>query len=123
MAEFEIRLENVRMYAHHGVFEHERRDGNEFEINLSVRYRTSESPNGNTDDISDTVSYADLWDIVKEEMAMPRNLLETVVKSIVERVENSFPYLDSIECKLSKLSPPIPGFSGSASVAYRLNRK
>lgn len=119
MQQFEIRLENVRLFANHGVFNHERRDGNEFEINLCVKYTRPFSHSEQSeiaDDIANTVSYAGLWDIVRDEMSKPRNLLETVASSIVEKIKSEFADLEFIECKISKLQPPIKGFIGSASV-------
>lgn len=116
MREYEIRLENVMIYAYHGVFEHERRDGNVFEINLCVRYTGCDS----NDDIENTVSYVVLWGIVKEEMTVPRKLLETVARNISEKINARFPNSTFIECKLTKKQPPIKNFTGEASVVYRI---
>ena len=119
MREFEIKLENVRMFAHHGVFEHERRDGNEFEVNVSLNYKVAEPNKLNEDELGNTVSYVDLWDVVKEEMVQPRKLLETVASSIVEKMKEKFPSASRIECKITKINPPIPSFTGTTSVSYR----
>ena len=117
--EFEIRLENLRFFSHHGVFEHETRDGNEFEVNLSVKYQ-SESGDSYSDRIDNTVSYADLFDIIREEMKTPRALMETVAAAIVNNIRDKFRFCTSIECRITKLAPPIAGFIGSASVTYRV---
>ena len=113
-------LERVRLQAHHGVFEHELRDGNEFEVNMRVSYEADSLLQFESDDIASTVSYADLFEIVKREMAVPRKLLETVAARIVTETKSRFPYLAEIRCSITKLSPPIPSFSGSATVECSL---
>lgn len=113
---FTISLENVRMMARIGVFEFERSADNEFEVNLSV---SVPAPERLEDDIAATVSYADLFGIVKAVMAGPHQLLETVAQKIVGEIQSEFPRLISIECKVTKLNPPIPDFSGKASVYLR----
>lgn len=119
MSELIISLEDVRIFAHHGVFEHERRDGNEFEVNLSVRITASAS-SPTEDEITSTISYVDLWNVVKEEMAIPRKLLETVAISIVNKINATYTGIASIDCKITKLSPPIPAFMGKASVSFHV---
>lgn len=118
MREFEILLENVMIYAYHGVFEEERYIGNEFEVNLNVKYSAPDRGTIKEDNLGNTVSYVDLWEIVKEEMADTRQLLESVASSIAERIKSSFPQCHYIECSISKKRPPIPGFTGSAAVTY-----
>lgn len=117
---FEVSLDKVRMFGRHGVFEHETRDGNEFEINLFVRY--DEPGNWVPDSIEHTVSYADLFEIVKKEMSVPRRLLETAVCSIARTIHARYPFCTEIQCRISKLTPPMGGFIGSASVSYRISR-
>lgn len=123
MTEFEIILEDIRLFARHGVFEHETRDGNEFEVNLSVSYPasdgTSTQQSSESDNIDSTVSYARLFEIIREEMALPRKLLETVASSIIKRIKTEYPYISAASCKISKIIPPISGFTGRASVSYK----
>lgn len=121
MREFEIRLENVRIFAYHGVFEHERHDGNEFEINLCVRYEAPEGKTLSEDELANTISYEDLWEIIREEMAVPRNLLESVAASIAEKIRVTYSVITYVECKITKSRPPLPGFTGSSSVTYRIS--
>ena len=54
-----ITLDSLRFYAYHGVGAQERVVGNEFEVTVSV-----EIPPVYTDDLSATVSYADIAAIV-----------------------------------------------------------
>ena len=53
-----IFLENVRFYSYHGVAPQETAIGNEFIINL--RLKTDFGKATETDEVEDTVSYADI---------------------------------------------------------------
>lgn len=115
--EFEICLEKARFFARHGVMEQERVVGNEFEVNVMIRVAYSEAIAA--DNLDATVSYADLFDIVKSEMEKPRQLLEAVAASIVTEIKACFPFVMGGEVSVRKVSPPIPGFTGSASVSLK----
>lgn len=118
MAEFVIQLENVVMHAFHGVFDFERSGGNDFDINLSVHYHAPGLEVIMEDNLDRTLCYASLFEIVKNEMSVPRNLLETVTASICHKIKDTFPEATHIECKLTKLHPPIKEFTGKTSVTY-----
>lgn len=121
MADFEILLENLKFYAYHGVYEHETHDGNEFEVNLRVTFPdhiSGASDYGYT--LDKTISYVSLFKLVREEMNKPRKLLETLTAEMAKRIKEEYPFTTLIECKVSKVTPPIPGFIGSASVIYRI---
>lgn len=118
MAEFCIELENLRFYAHHGMYEHERNDGNEFEVNLYVSYTAPDQEELQADELVNTISYVSLFNIVKKEMNLPRKLLETVACNIAKRIRAIYPHVGKIRCQIVKLTPPIAGFQGKASVTY-----
>lgn len=120
MGDFEIRLEKVRFYAYHGVFDSERKAGNDFEVDLLVRYPAPDPDIILGDSLEDTVCYAGLYDIVKKEMAVASNLLETVAFRIVSGIKEKFPRVTHIECRITKTRPPIPDFNGVASVTFSL---
>ena len=112
--EFKISLSNLIFYAFHGVYEEERKIGNEFRISLSVFLPYNEEIE--EDQLYDTVSYADLYEIVRQEMESPKNLLETVASKIVTRIRSEYPKIKRGEVTIEKVRPPIPGMLGSASV-------
>lgn len=117
MGKFLVSLENVRFFAYHGFFESENMTGNEFEVNLTVEYSEKDM---DTEELNNTVSYADLYALVREEMERTRKLLETLAREIVISVKEKYPFIEKISCKVTKIAPPIGGFIGSASVCYRL---
>ncbi|MDE6670412.1 MAG: dihydroneopterin aldolase [Muribaculaceae bacterium] len=115
MAHFVISLDNVRMFGRIGVFDQEREIGNEFVLNVRVR---TDADSLCDDKVSNTVSYADIYNEVKEVMAMPHLLLETVVREIGRKLCTRWPEIMSGEISITKSVPPIAGFDGSASVTY-----
>lgn len=92
--------------------EQERRAGNEYIVDLSVEY----SPADPLRLLEDTISYAELYEIVKTEMQTPRNLLECVAGHIAKRVKDLYPIISRGEVTLTKTTPPIAGITGEASV-------
>ena len=111
-----IELKELRFHAFHGLFEEEKLTGNEFGVNMSVSYRP---PSPLMDKIADTIDYEQLYEIVKAEMKKRRDLLETLVIEIAEKVYESFPIVTKVVITISKLHPPIAGFSGNVSVSFQ----
>ncbi|MDE6273285.1 MAG: dihydroneopterin aldolase [Muribaculaceae bacterium] len=121
MESMTVSLEKCRFFAHHGVMDQERVSGNEFEVSISVIYPIT---GPNDDDLSSTISYAELYEIAKAEMAKPRNLLETVARDITCIICERWAYIEESRVEICKLTPPIPGITGSARVCVtRINKK
>ncbi len=110
-----IELKALRFYAFHGLFAEEKKTGNEFEVDLSVSY---EPISGTVTDISDTINYAKLYELVKTEMQKPRHLLETLAMEITEIIHASYPQAKKIAISITKLHVPIAKFTGMAGVTY-----
>lgn len=109
-----ILLENIIFYANHGVFLQETAVGNVYVVNLKIE--TDLSKAAISDDLTDTISYADVYTIIREEMGITSNLLEHVAGRIIARLKNTFPQIAQVEIKLSKRNPPIGGQLDYASV-------
>lgn len=107
-------LENAFFFAHHGVNPQETIVGNEFRINLRLKVNFASAVE--TDEVTDTVSYADVHTILKEEMKTPSKLLEHVCGRIVKRLFHEFQDIEEIEIKLSKRNPPMGADLSSAGV-------
>ena len=103
----QISLENVEFFAHHGSFEEEQIIGNRFIIDFYCETDTSEAEI--TDDLSKTVNYQSLYEIMKEEMVIPSKLLEHVAHRILDRIMKEFPAIEAAEISLSKMNPPVGG--------------
>lgn len=114
---FDISLKDARFHAHHGVFEQETAVGNEFRVNLTVRIDASNF-DADGDDLTGTLSYADLYEVIRQEMANTARLLETVCVRTARRLRRDFPLIQSGEIEIIKVAPPIPGIVGSTGVKY-----
>lgn len=103
-----ITIDGLRLQAHHGVLEQERRVGNTFEISLRINVPSSDRA-AVTDDLSLTVNYAEIISIIKYEMRTPSHLIENVAFRIARAVRTRFGALiESGEITVAKLAPPIP---------------
>lgn len=114
---FLISLSDVRIYAHHGVMEQERKVGNEFNVDVDVEVPVTES--ARLDKINGTVSYADIYQVIEKVMQEPSDTLEHVSLRIAQALKKDFPAILSGKIRITKVAPPIPRFSGKASVTYR----
>jgi dihydroneopterin aldolase len=108
-----ITLETMKFYAFHGVTEEERIIGGTFLADVSCTINTDAVE---TDCLEDTVSYAEIYDLVKEEMIKPSKLIEHVAGRIMKAIKNKFPQIPEITVSISKLTPPINGEAGNATV-------
>lgn len=113
-----IELHNVRLHAFHGIYEGEENIGNEYVINLDVVYDEGIS---DFDDINTTISYADLYEIVKQRMLIPTGLLEKVCESIIRKIKHQYPFVKEISLAIHKLQAPIGQLEGKVGV--RMNKK
>ena len=113
-----IFLRQVRFHAYHGVLEQERRVGNDYVINVVAECDFTHAML--TDELEDTVNYAEIYRVVKEEMAIPSKLLEHVAGKIGERLFNEFPSLQSLDISIMKVNPPFGADCEGAGVEVHL---
>lgn len=111
-------IERLRLHAFHGVLPQERIVGNDYEISLRLEYPLEKALR--SDDVYDTINYADVLIIVKKEMAQPSSLLECVAARIGESLFSNFPLLKSVEIKMMKRNPPMGDDCEGACVELHL---
>ena len=107
-------LRNVRFHAFHGVLPQERQVGGEFLLSLRVGYPLARAME--SDGVGDTLNYATLFDLVKQEMDIPSQLLEHVAGRIVKAIGEQFPKVSSIHLKITKKNPPMGADCDGAGV-------
>ena len=83
-----IELKNMRFFAYHGVLAQERVIGNEFVVNVKIE--TDFSKAMDSDDVNDTLNYAEVYALVKVEMQQPSDLLEHVAGRIFNKLKQTF---------------------------------
>ena len=108
MGEFVIELKGLQFYSFHGLYEEEKKAGGEFVVDVSAKL---DSSHHEVSSIEETVNYAEVFAIIKKEMNVPRELLETLTQSIAENIHAKFSSLKEIEVRVVKKVPPIVGFN------------
>jgi 7,8-dihydroneopterin aldolase/epimerase/oxygenase len=79
----ELVISGIECFGHHGVFEHERRDGQTFVIDLALGIDSRSA--AASDDLRDTVDYGSLVDQVKAAVEKdPVDLIETLAQRIAD---------------------------------------
>jgi len=101
-----IRLEDICLKAYHGVLPEEREKGNTFLVSVSLDVPKQRAVE--TDNLSDTINYKQVYDIVAEQMAIPSNLLEHVAGRIRQALLEAWPEAQ-VHVQIKKKNPPVGG--------------
>lgn len=117
---YTIELRDVHLFAHHGVMPQEQKIGAWFTIDIKLEI--SDHGCASSDDIEGTVSYADVFDILRQEMAQPSKLLENVCQRISRRLYDTFGQITAIAITLCKDTPPMGGDRLKAAVTLSSKR-
>ncbi|MGX7825695.1 dihydroneopterin aldolase [Actinokineospora sp. 24-640] len=116
-----ITLTGLRVRGHHGVFEHERRDGQDFVVDITLWIDLARA--AETDAIADTVHYGELAERAAAVIAgPPRDLIETVAAEIAE-AEMADDRVHAAEVTVHKPGAPIPLAFADVAVTVRRSRK
>lgn len=113
-----ISLSHIRLYGYHGIHPEERITGGEFEVNLDVFFE----PEGRISTIKETIDYTSLYQIVRQKMNKPADLLETLAQDIETSIRQNFPLIKQINITISKINPPLTNFRGRLSVSLVNNK-
>ena len=116
-----IFIDNARFHAYHGVGEQEQIVGGDFTVSVSIEYDFSHA--ALTDELEDTISYADLYNIICEEMAIPSKLLEHVAGRICRHILHDFPQVTGGIVTITKLNPPLGADCKGMGVQMRVKKK
>lgn len=111
-------LNKVRFHANHGVLPQERATGGEFIVSLRAKYPLAKATE--SDNVEDTLNYAELFDIINKEMQKPSCLLEHVAGRIGKSIIEAFPSIEAIDITIDKTNPPMGADLASASVELHL---
>jgi len=116
-----IHLKDLRFYAFHGVLPQEKSVGAYFILNICVKVDVERA--ALTDELSDTVSYADIYQIAKEEMQVTSELLEHVAGRICKRLYQEFSSVEAVDITMEKENAPIgTGAQGLAGITLHTIR-
>jgi dihydroneopterin aldolase len=109
-----IEINDLRVYAFHGVHEVEQVVGQWYVVNLSlsVDFDLAER----NDDIFGTIDYSVVNDLVLTEMKIKSKLIEHVAGRIKNAIQQQFPSINTGKITVSKENPPVIGSLKTVSV-------
>ncbi len=113
-----IYLRDLHIHAYHGVEPQERKVGNDYLLSLRLRYPIDAAML--SDNVLDTINYADVYRIAEQEMQVPSNLLERVAYRMADRIFRRFAFVEAVDIQLTKLNPPMGTNQGGAGVEVHL---
>ena len=100
-----VTVDRLHVYAKHGVGTQERIVGNDFEVSVSLVYDAEKAMT--EDDVRYALSYADVVEVIKDEMTVPADLLEHVAWRIARTICKRFDEVKSGTVTITKLCPPL----------------
>ncbi len=114
-----IELRGLQVRGHHGVFGHEKRDGQDFFVDLTVWLDLAAA--ARSDELADTADYGALAQLAADIVGGPsRDLIESVAAEVAESVLAADARVHAVQVRLHKPTAPIPlTFADVAVVVYR----
>ena len=102
----QIVLRGIHGFGYHGLFEQERKDGQDFFVDLTLAVDLKAA--STSDAIADTVNYAEITDLVVEEITSnPVNLIEKLAGRIADRVLTQHVKVNSVTVTVHKPQAPV----------------
>lgn len=115
-----ISLIGLEVFAHHGVFDFEREQGQRFVIDVIVELDLR--PAAQSGDLGNTVHYGDLAERVVEAVANePVDLIETVAERVAA-LALEWPSVTAVEVTVHKPEAPIAATFADVAVSIRRDR-
>ena len=115
-----ILIEGLRIFAYHGMMEQEQKVGAYFTIDCEVE--TDFTPALLHDQLDGTISYADLFAIIRREIGIPSRLVEHVAGRIAKAILHQYPQAHSVRIRLLKENPPMGAECLGAGVEVKMER-
>lgn len=110
-----IKIDNLKVYAYHGVFEEEKQNGQEFYINAVLKTNLKKA--GITDELSHSTHYGEVCLQIEKSMTEKSyDLIERAAEKTVEDILLNFPLIREVNLELRKPNAPIPMEFESVSV-------
>ena len=112
-----IILEDIKIYAYHGVLPEEKILGTYYIVNAEIVADITKA--AETDDLNDTINYALINDIIHAEMKIPSELLEHVAGRIIRKIKSEFTQVQKVKVKITKTKPPMKGEMDGVSIILK----
>lgn len=116
----EIRITGLKIYAHHGVYPVETMTGQNFIVNATLYVENGNA--GESDDLDETTNYAEVIQVITDEMTQQSfKLIEAAAEHVARRILIAFPLCKAVDLEICKPEAPIPAQFESVSV--KIHRK
>ena len=116
-----ILMNNLGFYGYHGVLKEESVLGQKFFFDIELYLDTKEA--GVTDNMNKSVSYADVYEVVKDIVQNRRfNLLESLSHNIALEVLDRFELVQEIMVRVKKPEAPVNGIYDYFGIEIRRKR-
>ena len=109
-----IFIEDLKIFAYHGVLPEETILGTYYILNVEVHADLWKAVS--TDDLADTINYAEINDIIHQEMKINSKLMEHVAGRILKNIKLKFPQVKFLKIKITKTNPPMKGEMKGVSI-------
>lgn len=111
----EIRIDELEIFAYHGVYDFETQNGQNFYVNAVLYTDTRKA--GKSDELTDSTNYGEVCTFITEFLTKNTyKLLEAAAEHVAEAVLHAFPLVKGISVEIRKPQAPIPLPFGSVSV-------
>ena len=111
----EIRIEELQIFAHHGVYDFETENGQNFYVNAVLYTDTQKA--GKTDELTDSTNYGEVCTFITDFLTKNTyKLLEAAAEHTAEALLLAFPLIKGVSLEIRKPEAPIPLPFGSVSV-------
>lgn len=114
MMKSSISLKDIKVYAYHGCLNEEAQIGSWYRVDLTIWADLHSSIE--SDELSDTIDYVRLNQIVVQQMAIRAKLLENVAGRILQVIKTEFQQITQVEIEVAKINPPLGGDVAQVSV-------
>ncbi len=116
-----IIMKNMSFYGYHGVMAEEKVLGQKFFIDVVLELDLK--PAGTTDHVDNTVSYADVFAVVKKHAEVERyHLLEALAENMAHEILSGFNKLRAVSIEVRKPEAPVNGVFDHFGVQIRRER-
>ena len=111
----EIRIDELEIFAHHGVYGFETQNGQKFYVNAVLYTDTHKA--GATDELTDSTNYGEVCSFITDFLTKNTyKLLEAAAEKVTEAILFTFPLIKGVSFEIRKPEAPIGLPFGSVSV-------
>jgi len=101
-----IEIKGIKSFGYHGVLESEKVTGQDFYVDVVLEVDLSRA--SVSDDVADTINYAEVTDLVVREITgAPVSLIEKLAGNIADRIKATYPQAATISVTVHKPQAPV----------------